>query len=204
MHSQETIIEPELEFILRRHWGKDMSTKRHHKAPVGPSVNESMHISDEGRARLRTREKAVYKYYDDLGPGKGNCTWGVGILAHLSPCTEAELASPVSEAAVEAEFSRRVGAAETGVIRNVRNQKLPQDQFDALVSLTFNAGTGGASHTYALVDRGDLAGAASNIRTLTSAHVGSKKVKVRGLVPRRAEESAPFDAAASAAATANR
>jgi GH24 family phage-related lysozyme (muramidase) len=176
----------------------------HHHMAAGPSVNEGMHMSAEARARMRNREKAVYHYYDDMGPGKGSCTWGVGILAHAGPCTKEELASPVSEAAVEAEFSRRVAAAEAGVVRNVRNQKLPQDQFDALVSLTFNAGTGGASHTYAMVDRGDYGGAARNIRTLTSTHVNGKKVKARGLVARRAEESAPFDAAASTAATAKK
>jgi GH24 family phage-related lysozyme (muramidase) len=61
---------------------------------------------------------------------------------------------------------------------------------------------GGASHTYGMVDRGDFSGAARNIRTLTSTRVNGKKVHAGGLVARRAEESAPFDAAASAAATA--
>lgn len=71
-----------------------------------------------------------------MGPGKGNCIWGPGIFAHKGPCTKAELAAPVSAAAVEAEFAHRVAEAEAGVIRQVRKQRLPQDQFDALVSLT--------------------------------------------------------------------
>ena len=42
---------------------------------------------------MRNREKAVCHYDDDMGPGKGSCTWGVGILAHAGPCTKDELAS---------------------------------------------------------------------------------------------------------------
>lgn len=115
-------------------------------------------------------------------------------------CTKEELASPVSEAAVEAEFSRRVAEAEAGVIGHVRKQKLPQDQFDALVSLTYNAGVHGSRNVYTLVDTGRPAEAAAKIRSMTSTHVNGKKVLARGLVSRRAEESAPFQEAAKAAA----
>lgn len=182
-------------------------TKHGHKhahALAGPSVNNGMTMSPEARARMRRREKDVYKYYDDAGPGKGHCTWGAGILAHRNPCTKEELARPVSAAQVEAEFSRRVAGAEADVIRKVRNQKLPQDQFDALVSLTFNAGVGGAGETLVLVDHGNFAGAARNIKTLTSTHVNGKRVVARGLIPRRAEEAAPFAAASAAAAVAKK
>jgi GH24 family phage-related lysozyme (muramidase) len=106
---------------------------------------------------------------------------------------------------VEAEFSRRVTAAEAGVVRNVRNQKLTQDQFDALVSLTFNAGVTGSSKAYAFIDRGDFRTAASHISSMTSTHVNGKKVVARGLIARRAEESTPFrDAADTAAAVAKK
>lgn len=47
------------------------------QAPAASSVNEGMSMSREARARLRQHEREVYKYYDDMGPGKGNCTWGV-------------------------------------------------------------------------------------------------------------------------------
>jgi GH24 family phage-related lysozyme (muramidase) len=163
-----------------------------------------MKMSPEARARMRRRERDVFNYYDDMGPGKGNCTWGPGILAHKGVCTEEELASPVSTAAVEAEFSRRVAEAAAGVIRHVRKQKLPQDQFDALVSLTYNAGVRGSRNVYTLVDTGRPAEAAAEIRSMTSAHVDGKKVVARGLLSRRAEESAPFQAAAKAAAVAQK
>lgn len=167
-----------------------------------PSVNAGMQMSPDARARMRRRERDVFNYYDDMGAGKGNCTWGPGILAHIGVCTKEELARPVSAAAVEAEFARRVADAEAGVIRQVRKQTLPQDQFDALVSLTFNAGVNGSRRVYALVESGRPAEAAAEIRAMTSTHVDGKKVVARGLIPRRAEESAPFQEAAKAAAVA--
>ena len=121
---------------------------------------------------------------------------GPGILAHKGACTKEELASPVSEAAVEAEFSRRVVDAEAGVIRHVRKQKLPQ--------VTYNAGAHGSRNVYTLVDTGRPAEAAAQIRAMTSTHVNGKKVVARGLISRREEESAPFQAAAKAAATAKK
>jgi GH24 family phage-related lysozyme (muramidase) len=177
---------------------------KHAQLAAAPSVNSGMKMSAKARGRMRRREQDVFNYYDDMGPGKGNCTWGTGILAHHGICTKEELASPVSAAAVEAEFSRRVAEAEAGVIRHVRIQKLPQDQFDALVSLTFNAGVRGSQRVYALIESGRPAEAAAKIRTMTSTHVNGKRVLARGLIPRRVEESAPFQAAAKAAAVAEK
>jgi GH24 family phage-related lysozyme (muramidase) len=174
------------------------------KFSTTPSVNEGMSMSPEARARMRRRESDVYNYYDDMGPGRGNCTWGAGILAHKKPCTEKELATPVSAAEVAAEFSRRIAVAEGGVRHNVRKQKLTQDQFDALVSFTYNAGVRGASHTHELVDSGEFAKAAANISRFTSATVNGQRVLARGLIARRAEESAPFRSIETAAALAKK
>jgi lysozyme len=157
-------------------------------------VNDGLGMSAEARARMRKREVDVYKYYDDGGPGKGHCTWGAGILAHRGPCTGEELAKPVSEAEVNAEFARRVAKAEREVRSNVKKQSLTQDQFDVLVSLTYNAGARGSRGTYQMIERGDLKGAADNISQMTRTTVNGKKVIARGLISRRAEESAPFRA----------
>jgi len=86
----------------------------------------------------------------------------------------------------------------------VRLQKLQQDQFDALVSLTYNAGVHGTGNVYSLVDTGRLAETARQIRTMASARVNGQSVVARGLISRRAEESAPFDAAAKSAAMAKK
>ena len=155
-------------------------------------ASDSMHMSPEARARMRKREVDMYKYYDDGGPGRGHCTWGAGILAHRGPCTNAELAPPVTKAEVDAEYARRVAKAEREVRSNVRKQTLNQEQFDALVSLTYNAGARGSRATYKLAEKGDFAGAAGNIRQMTRTTIRGKKVVARGLISRRAEESAPF------------
>jgi len=92
--------------------------------------------------------------------------------------------------------------AEAGVIHMVRTQKLPQDQFDARVSLTHNVGAHGTRNLYTLVDTGRLAGDARQTRIMTSTRVNDKSVVAQGLIARRAEASAPFDVAAKSAALA--
>ena len=161
-----------------------------------------MSMSGEARKRMRRREVDVFNYYDDMGPGKGNCTWGAGILAHRGPCTKEELGRSVSQAEVDAEFARKVAQAERIVRINVTSQALTQGQFDALVSLTFNAGQRGASGTFDLVDSGDMKGAAANIAKMIKVTVNGKKVVARGLISRRTEEAAPFLEANQTAAPA--
>lgn len=159
---------------------------------VAVGANESLSMSPEARARIRRREQDVFNYYDDGGASKGHCTWGPGILAHRGPCTEEELAKPVTQAAVDAEFSRRVAKAEREVRSGVRKQALNQAQFDALVSLAYNSGAWGSHGTWALIEQGDLKGAGANIKKLIKSTVNGKKVVRRGLISRRAEEAAPF------------
>jgi GH24 family phage-related lysozyme (muramidase) len=161
--------------------------------------NDHLSMSAAAKARMRKRERDVFEYYDDMGPGKGNCTWGAGILSHLGPCTKDEIGKKVSQAAVDSEYARRVATAERGVRRNVRRKALTQEQFDALVSLAYNAGVGGARHTLELVDKGEFALAAANISRMTSTTVNGRTVVARGLIARRAEESAPFRAVETAA-----
>ncbi|MBT0728177.1 hypothetical protein HGT73_12485 [Rosenbergiella australiborealis] len=59
-------------------------------------INDSLPFSSSGYSQLRTREGVRYHYYNDLGPRAGNCTWGIGTLAHFGICTEEELKRPVS------------------------------------------------------------------------------------------------------------
>jgi lysozyme len=158
-----------------------------------------MLMSTSARVTMRNTEKKVMKYYDDGGKGKGNCTWGIGTLAHRGPCTAEELARVVTDADVEREFNARLRVAERGVDSKVK-VTLTQDQFDALVSLTYNLGVKGASRIYAKVNALDFKGAADEISSLVYGKqiINGKQVKVRypGLVSRRAYESAPFRTAA--------
>ena len=156
-----------------------------------PKSNARMRMSLEAKARMRSTERAVYKYYNDMGKNKGHCTWGAGILAHKGVCSEEELNRKVSASSVDIEFERRVSEAERAVQRNVVAE-LNQMQFDALVSFTYNAGMRGARDTFAYLNRGDFAGAASNMSTIIKVKVGNKKVVAPGLIRRRMEESEPF------------
>lgn len=162
-----------------------------------------MYMSTEARLNMRYTEKKTMKYYDDGGPGRGNCTWGIGTKAHTGPCSTRELARAVTEADIEAEFLSRLRVAEKGVERHVK-VALTQEQFDALVSLTYNAGVNGSNHIYERLNAGDFDGAANSIANMTYGHEKrkGKRVKVffHGLVPRRAAESAPFRNAANAPA----
>ena len=169
-------------------------TGKHAPVPAsGP--NASMKMSPEARARMRATEKAVYRYYNDMGKNKGHCTWGAGILAHKGVCSPEELKRKVDAKMVDQEFERRVADAERIVRRNT-TRAVNQDQFDALVSLTYNAGPRGARDTFEYVNNGEFAGAAKNISSMIKVSViekGKKKYVVApGLIKRREEESAPF------------
>lgn len=55
------------------------------RAIVG--ANDHLSMSGDARKRMQRLEVVVLKYYDDMGPGKGNCTWGAGFwrIAGLAP-----------------------------------------------------------------------------------------------------------------------
>ncbi|WP_292040028.1 lysozyme [Massilia sp. UBA6681] len=170
--------------------------------PLKPTAR--MKMSPEGRARLRATEKAIYRYYNDMGKNKGHCTWGVGILAHKGVCTNEELGRKVSVKMVDQEFERKIAETEAIIHRNI-TVELNQDQFDALCSLAYNAGPKGSSDTFMFVNRGDFAGAANNMSLMIKVTViekGKKKLVIApGLIKRRAEESAPFRIEKAATAT---
>lgn len=160
------------------------------------SPNAGMKMSASARTRMRTGEKVVLHYYNDMGKHSGNCTWGAGILAHYGVCSAEELESKVSMKELNKEFDRRVAEAEGFVKRGIKKVALDQDQFDALVSLTYNAGIRNVRGTYDLVNSSDFAGAAENISRMTKVTIkkNGRRILVTapGLIKRRAEESAPF------------
>lgn len=154
-----------------------------------------MYMSTVARLNMRHREKKRMEYYDDGGPGRGHCTWGIGTLAHRGPCRPAELLKEVTDSQIESVFDLRVKDAERAVTRHV-HVELSQGQYDALVSFTYNRGASGSAPVYALLNAGNFQGAANRISgEIYSIQLQKgKKVRVllRGLIPRRTEESAPF------------
>lgn len=158
-----------------------------------------MNMSPDARARMRHTEKVVLKYYDDGGAGKGHCTWGTGLLAHRGPCSKVELARKVTLVEVEAEFTKRLHEAERSVERNV-SVPLTQEQFDALVSYVYNNGSRGSVALFDKVNANDFAGAVDVISGSLRSKQKDKHGKMvyvlhRGLISRRAQESAPFRSA---------
>ena len=162
---------------------------------VPSQQNAGMKMSLGARSRMLGHEKVVLRYYNDMGKNKGNCTCGASILAHRGICTQEELERKVTLKDVDLEFGRRVAEAERYVVRAI-TVPLNQDQFDALVSLTYNAGVKNMKGTYGYVNRGDFDGAARNINLIIRVTITDKgkrrDVVAPGLIKRRAEESAPF------------
>ena len=155
-----------------------------------------MYMSVKARINLRRREKKVMRFYDDGGkPGVGHCTYGYGTLAHRGPCTAEELKTKVTAKMVSDSFGQRLREAEKAVARNIKVE-LTQEQFDALVSLTYNAGARGSKDVYKLVNAENFAAAANTTcRMIYSTQKRNGKtvpILMRGLIPRREEESAPF------------
>ncbi len=158
-------------------------------------ANETMRMSATGMATLRQREGAVLRYYNDAA---NHCTYGVGTLAHHGPCTPEELRRPVSAADVNVQLATRLRNAEEAVRHQVRNYQLTQEQFDALVSFTFNTGATGARATLDAADRGESHEVATHISSNVYVHPRDANgrrlppVRLQGLVNRRREEAAPF------------
>lgn len=154
-------------------------------------ANSSLSLSAEGKRKLRRRE-SVRGYYNDGGRNRGNCTYGIGILLHRGPCTPEELARPLSAAQIEASFAAAIREAERAVRRAVTRQSLTQEQFDALVSFTFNTGARHAQRVFQRINQGDMTGAATTMRSYTHSTRNGHMVYMPGLIGRRREESAPF------------
>lgn len=160
-------------------------------------ANETMRMSAAGMAALRQREGAVLRYYNDAA---NHCTYGVGTLAHLGPCTLDELRRPVSIAEVNIQLATRVSSAETAVRQRVRNHQLTQEQFDSLVSFVFNTGATGARATLDAANRGAPREVTAHMNSNVYVHPRDANgrrlapVRLQGLVNRRREETAPFQA----------
>ncbi|WP_162600560.1 hypothetical protein [Massilia sp. WG5] len=62
-------------------------------AVASAGANDSATMSAAARTRMRRRERDVFNYYDGMGPGKGNCTWGQAswrIAGHAPPMKSAK------------------------------------------------------------------------------------------------------------------
>ncbi|MGH8777747.1 lysozyme [Paraburkholderia sp.] len=161
-------------------------------------ANDSMRMSQAGYAALRFNEGVVMHYYNDA-PVNGNCTWGIGTLAHLGPCTPEEMRLAVAPEQANGVLEARVHDAEVVVRSIVTGQQLTQAQFDAAVSFAYNSTRRNTALTLRPANQGDMAGVAHHMmqniiiipRDRSGRQIGPQRMS-RGLMNRRLRESAPF------------
>jgi lysozyme len=158
-------------------------------------ANERKSLSAAGRSALERSEGYKTTYYDDTAQ---NCTYGVGTLAHMGPCTPAERGRPVSNDMIERSLAQGVREAERIVRRAVKDHELTQAQFDAAVSFAYNV-RNAATKALKPANRGDMASVARNISQFVyehphdaHGHVSGPARLNHGLVGRRRRESMPF------------
>jgi lysozyme len=156
-----------------------------------PNPNANMSMSAAGRLRLASRERLKLEYYNDGGKNKGHCTYGYGTLVHRGVCTEDELKIKVTVEMADASLNSRIREAESAIRRNV-TQALNQEQFDALVSFVYNNGPSGSSRVFDAINENTLDVAADRMEQRVTSTQKGKSIRLRGLVERRREESAPF------------
>ena len=141
-----------------------------------------MKVSDTGLNFLKRWERFRAVPYND---GYGNMTIGYGHV--ILP---GEKFTQLTEAEAAALLATDVAWAESVVNQLVR-VPLSQSQFDALVSLVFNWGSGNFSNSshLTLLNAGDYAGTAQRIREHPITSGGQRS---QGLVNRRAAEADLF------------
>jgi lysozyme len=161
-------------------------------------ANENMHMSAAGYALLRFNEGVVMHYYNDA-PRNGNCTWGIGTLAHLGPCTQEELARTVLPQQANAVLHDRVRDAERAVRATVTQHQLTQAQFDAAVSFAYNSTRQSIQRTLQPANTGNMVEVVAQMRSNVMIfprdrqghRIGHGHLSA-GLVNRRAREVRPF------------
>jgi hypothetical protein len=97
-----------------------------------------MHISDKGLALIKKEEKFMSRRYL-YAAGKPTISYGHVIQASEAHLNTATLTEPEASKLLEQDVARQYGAH---VSRRLK-RAVTQNQFDALVSLCFNIGTGG-------------------------------------------------------------
>lgn len=158
-----------------------------------------MKTSLTGRKYIESKEGLVLYVYDDAvgpkvrltpsSPIRGFATVGYG---HKVRAGE-DFWAGITEAQADALMSSDLAWAESAVDRLI-SADLTQPQFDALVSITFNAGSGwlAQSDVRARLDQGDVQGAADAFLEVCHTVVDGVKIVSPVLLARRQEERAMF------------
>lgn len=121
------------------------------------------------------------------------CPAGILTVGYGSTGKHVQRGMVVSEPQATALLIQDAGRFEKTV--NALKITLTQNQFDALVSLAFNIGTGNFNKSTLVrkLKAGDMAGAAAQFAVWNKATVNGKLTVLPGLVRRRAAETALFN-----------
>lgn len=147
-----------------------------------------MNVSDEGLKFIAGHEGMVLKPYNDPS---NFCTIGIGHLIGRRPCNQSDYSQWGTLTEQEAyDLFRSDARRFIDAVNDLVNVKLTQNQFDALVSFSFNVGEGNFSRSTLLkkLNAGDYQGAADEFPRWNK----SAGRTLRGLTRRRKEERELF------------
>lgn len=148
-------------------------------------------LSEEGK-RLIFSFEGRHKLTEDGRYAAYLCPAGVPTI--YAGLTEGvQIGMVITEAEGEALFAKEIAKHEAAVNRLV-TVEISQNEFDALVSLSYNIGMGGLSGSTVLkrLNKGDRGGAAEAFKMWDKATVGGKLTSLPGLISRREREAALF------------
>jgi len=163
----------------------------------GPPAAQT--LSPRGEDFIIEFEGFSSKLYNDQA---GHCTIGVGHLVHLGHCrpTEGGLEAGITRAKAVALMREDARSTIDSVASNVK-VPLTQEQFDALVSFTFNVGAGNFE-TSTLLDKlnhGHPEAVPAQLKRWNKVTINGQKVPSKGLTRRRGREAKLFSTGVYAA-----
>lgn len=160
-----------------------------HAGPVRGKASDHT-LSDQGLENIRQYEKYRDYVYSDQA---NKSTIGYGHL--LLPGEDKQFANGIDAETAQALLAKDIGIAEAAVKRLVK-VPLSQQEYDALVSLAYNIGTGkdgfAGSTVLKKLNEGDYPAAAEAILMWDKITQGGAKIKSNGLVKRRGNEHSLF------------
>jgi type VI secretion system secreted protein VgrG len=177
-------------------------------APAAPSLagNKTLKTNSEGLKLVRKSEGFFSKPYIDP---VGIPTIGYGTIKYPDGRSVTMKDPAITEAQAEA-FLRHEAKEKEDAVKKMVKVPLNENQFSALVSFSYNVGTGALQNSTLLkkLNSGDYDGAADefgkwNKGTVTNKKTGKKeKVELKGLTTRRAAEKKLFETPPAAAKAA--